>query len=438
MYKNIPKKWLIISHGFNMDGRAASLTVTDKIPHLLELGVQPIVLSAITGNKDTRFPHYQLLPWGPSGFRFDFRHFIATKFGRGLIYKILTPLVSLVLLPFTALERIFIGLASQSSWTLPAALKGIRLVKQGKVDIVYSAASAWSASYAAWIIKKMTGVKWIAEIHDPMVIRDNPNDDGIAPRKSRDKRFQQKLERLICRDADLIWWFTDGALQYAQLRNPELGDKGFVVFPGAEPPGCHFPLPDSHTYSQELILGHFGSIANDRSLAPVMHAMKEFFQESPQAEDFIKIHVYGSALDDNSREAMTKLKLEKNIIPKGRLENDAITGKSGRERIMEVMRQVDILLLLHGDYEWCAEYIPSKTYDYFWSSRPIWGITNRNPQLDQILLSRNSYISHTLDQESILVTLRQIWQDWQQQKLPYQLFNPVSPKDAVKAIIQRL
>jgi hypothetical protein len=36
------------------------------------------------------------------------------------------------------------------------------------------------------------------------------------------------------------------------------------------------------------------------------------------------------------------------------------------------------------------------------------------------------------------VTLRQIWQDWQQQKLPYQLFKPVSPKDAVEAIIQRL
>jgi len=185
MHKNIPKKWLIISHGFNMDGRAASLTVTDKIPYLMELGVKPIVISAITGIKDSRFPHYQLLPWGPSGFRFDFRHFVARKFGRGLIYKILTPLVSLILLPFTALERIFIGLASQSSWTLPAALKGFQLVRQGKVDIIYSAASAWSASYAAWIIKKMTGVKWIAEIHDPMVIREDPNDDGITPRKSR-------------------------------------------------------------------------------------------------------------------------------------------------------------------------------------------------------------------------------------------------------------
>ena len=33
------KRWLIISHGFNMDGRAASLTVTDKIPYLQDQGV---------------------------------------------------------------------------------------------------------------------------------------------------------------------------------------------------------------------------------------------------------------------------------------------------------------------------------------------------------------------------------------------------------------
>ena len=68
------KRWLILSHGFNMDGRASSLTVTDKIPYLLEEGIQPIVLSAVTGERDHRFPHYQLLPWGPAALRFDFRH----------------------------------------------------------------------------------------------------------------------------------------------------------------------------------------------------------------------------------------------------------------------------------------------------------------------------------------------------------------------------
>lgn len=438
MQANIPKKWLIISHGFNMDGRAASLTVTDKIPYLMEAGVEPIVLSAITGDKDARFPHYQLMPWGPSGFRFDFRHFIARKYGRGFVYKTITPLVSILLLPFSILERLFIGLASQSSWTLPAAFKGIQLVREGKVDVIYSAASAWSASYAAWWIKKITGVQWIAEIHDPMVIRDNPQDDGTAPRKTRDKRFQQKLEHLICRDADHVWWFTDGALEYAKLRNPELGNKGFVVFPGAQPPGCHDPLPQTHSYGPQLIFGHFGSIATDRSLAPVLEAFKSFFKECPEAEEKIRIQVYGSGLDSSSKEAMERLELAHIVQAMGRIENDPVTGKSGRARIMDIMRQMDVLLLLHGDYEWCAEYIPSKSYDYYWTTRPIWGVTNRNPQLDAILDERGAYLSHTLEQESILKTLREIWADWQKQQLRTPKFAPISPKDAVASIFERI
>ena len=51
------KRWLILSHAFNMDGRAASQTITDKIPYFLEAGVKPTVISSITGIKDTRFPH---------------------------------------------------------------------------------------------------------------------------------------------------------------------------------------------------------------------------------------------------------------------------------------------------------------------------------------------------------------------------------------------
>jgi hypothetical protein len=87
------KRWLILTHAFNMDGRAASQTITDKIPYLLAAGVEPIVLSGITGLKDHRFPHHQYLAWGPAGFRFDFRHWVANRYGRGVVYKVSTSLV---------------------------------------------------------------------------------------------------------------------------------------------------------------------------------------------------------------------------------------------------------------------------------------------------------------------------------------------------------
>lgn len=428
------KRWLILSHAFNMDGRAASQTITDKIPYLLEAGIEPIVLSAVTGVKDDCFPHYQLLPWGPSGLRFDFRHWFAKNYGRGILYKIVTSFLSIVLLPFIFIERIFIGLSSQSSWAIPAFIRSYCLIRQGKVDLVFSSAGAWSAHYAAWLLKKTTNVPWIAEVHDPMVIRYDQEDDGISPRKNRDKRFLQKLEAKICKDADHVWWFTEGALAYAKHRNPSLGEKGFVVLPGATPPS----IDGNHQYTKKLHICHFGSLANDRSLAPLFRVLSTFFLGNPEARGRIVVDVYGAPLDDNSKKAILALSLQDSVQVFGRLEYDPQTGLSGRERVMQKMHEADVLLLLQGDYEWCAEYIPSKWYEYIWTKRPIFALTNRNEIFDGYLASRNSYIAKTLDENSILETLKTIYLDWNDQKLRSTSGEPISVSQAVQKILSRV
>jgi hypothetical protein len=270
-----------------------------------------------------------------------------------------------------------------------------------------------------------------------MVIREDPQDDGTRPRKRKDARFLQKLEKLICKDADHIWWFTQGALDYAKHRHPELGNKGFVVFPGANPPGSNEQVPP-YKKTDKLHIAHFGSLANDRSISTVISVLPEFFKKYPNAQSQLQINVYGAGLDDNTQRALQASPHAHNLVAHGRMENDPVSGKSGRERIMAIMRSSDVLLMLHGDYEWCAEYIPSKLYDYFWAYRPIWGITNRNPELDRILMGRNHYLSHTLDQQSILNTLETIWLDWNLEQLHTPTGDPISPRDAVKSILERI
>ena len=130
-----PRRWLILSHGFNMDGRAASQTITDKIPHLLAAGLELQVLSAVTGTLDRQVAHRQLLPWGPSGFRFDFRHWLRLRIGKGAAYSLLVLLLTLPLLPFIILERLLLGFTSQWSWSLPATLVGAWRVWRGRVEI---------------------------------------------------------------------------------------------------------------------------------------------------------------------------------------------------------------------------------------------------------------------------------------------------------------
>jgi len=435
------KSWLILSHGFNMDGRAASQTITDKIPYLLAEGIELTVFSAITGIKDQRFPHHQYLAWGPAAFRFDFRHWIANQYGRGFIYKLLTRTVSVLLAPFIGFEKLCLGFSSQWSWAMPAFIHGLRLVKSGKVDLVFSTGGAWSAHLAGLWLKKITGATWIAEIHDPLVIRKDPNDQGFERPKNRDARFRHYLESQLAKYADHIWWFTDGALHYAKVRNANLNTPnnahGFMVLPGAEPPGG-LSAAKTHTYSDKLNLCHFGSLANDRSLSTILNALVPLIQKYPEARDLIRVHAYGAPLDSLTVAAIQSLGLDDVLLAHGRLEKDLVTGKSGRERVVEKMQGADILILLHGNDEWCAEYIPSKFYEYLWTGRPIWGITHRNPQLDQMLQERGAYLSLEGDKAGIAMALERIWLDWQQHRLIEPKWLPMGVDQAVQQILREI
>lgn len=441
-----PKKiqhWLILSHGFNMDGRAASQTITDKIPYLLDAGVQLHVLSAITGSKDTRFPHEQLIAWGPAAFRFDFRHWFANRFGRGIAYKIVTPLISVILSPFIALEKILAGYSSQWSWAFPAYFAGLHLIKQGKVDLIYSTGGAWSAHLAGLWLKKKTKLPWIVEIHDPLVIRSNERDGGKEPPKEPDARKRYFLEQQICQYADIAWWFTDGALHYAKQRNPTLSQsghaKGLMIIPGANPPDVEAVIQDAaHHYGEYLNICHFGSLASDRSMTQVLECLPEFFSQYPEARDKIRFHIYGAKLDVKSKEYLSLNFYQDNVIEHGRLEKDPISGLTGRQRIAIKMQEADVLLLLHGESEWCREYIPSKLYDYFWTNRPIWGLVYKNPQLEKLLHSRQSYVSEADDISSVLKMIKAIYTDWQERKLPQQPVKTISVESAVKEILNQV
>lgn len=424
-------KWLILSHGFNMDGRAASLTVTDKIPDLLNAGVEIQVISAITGIKDTRFPHYQLLPWGPSGLRFDLRHWCELKIGRGLAYKAVTSFASTLLLPFTIIEKFLLGLSNQASWTLPATLKGWQLIRSQKINLVYSSGGAWSAHYAGWLLKKLTGVKWMAEIHDPMVQR---NTQTKHQKNNRNANFLKKLETKICKDADLVWWFTKGALDYAHSRNPSLGHKGFCVPAGSQEP----KIMSSHSYKDKLHLCHFGSMADDRSLEPLLKAIALAFETHPEIRNNIQIDMYGSPLDQTSTNTLNNLQLEDIVQVHGRLLSDASRNLTSRDLALIKMSESDILLLLHGNSDYCEEYIPSKWYDYLHARRPVLALTQKNITFNKELANRNSYIAQTNNIQEIANQITSIFTDWKEKKLRIPHESPIFVSETVKKILKKV
>ena len=421
-----PQTWLILSHAFNMDGRAASQIMTDKIPHLLAAGVTPVVLSAITGRHDPVLEHHQLIAPAPSGLRFDLRHWLTLRIKNRLLLRLAKSAMQLVLLPFYVLERVLLPIENNWSWVIPAYLRGARLIRERQPALVYSCGSPSSAHLAAYLLKKRFGLPWLCEVQDPFVYKDYP----FGPGK---RRWAELLEKRVCAHADVAWWFTPAALERARARHPKLGDRGRTLHPAADPPNRR-KIP--YQKGERFVLAHFGALSPTRNLTQVLPAIATVLQRRPEYRAALRLRTYGSDWDEVSEAALDRFPFPDAIEKVGRLETDPATGKSGRERVLDAMDTCDALLLLHGVDGFTEEYFPSKAYEYLWSQRPILGLIRRNPAAVEILAREGHLAVDAENPQAIAQALEQLLDRWQRDDLADNgRASPYSAKLAVQQIL---
>ncbi|TXH86898.1 MAG: glycosyltransferase [Rhodoferax sp.] len=423
------QRWLVLAHAFNMDGRAASQTITDKLPHLNAAGIELVVLSGVSGRKDRQYEHHQLWPAGPAGIRFELRHVLRKHFSNPLVYRLVMVLLSIPLLPFMLVEKLLRRVESSWSWWLSAYVVGRLLARHRKFDLIYSTGGAFAAHVAGHALKRALGVRWLAEVHDPLVM---PGSEPHTPQE----RMQAEVERLICNDADVAIWFTDQALASAKRRHPQLGARGQMMLPGIDAPFNTLP---PYVPGPKMVIGHFGSLSSTRNLTPIIAALEAVVVQHPEARGLVELQVTGGPLDQVSESCVAQSPVRDMVRHLGRIEADPVTGLSGRAQILRRMRSADVLLLLHGTEPICAEYIPSKMYEYLWMQRPILATVHRNPQMAALLRGQGHMVVETQDTSAqvdlTLVTLS-LLERWQGGGLADNgLTSPYTTQAAVHALL---
>lgn len=421
-----PERWLLITHAFNMDGRAASQTVTDKIPHLLARGIEPVVISAVTGRRDARIEHHQVLAPLPSGLRFDLRHWLRARMANPVLRALALAAMAVLLAPFYWLEKLLVPLDSHWSWFLSARVRGARIIRAQRPRLIYSSGGASSAHLAGYLLAKRFRLPWIAEVHDPMVYRDWTG----GPIRYR---WALWIEGLICRHADVAWWFTPTALARARERHPELGERGRVLYPGANPPSPSGG--PGYAHGPVFVLAHFGSLARNRNLAGVLEGLRRLLERRPELQGLVRLRTYGGGWDDVSRAALKSFPYPGIVEDMGRLEFDPATGLAGRERVMQAMRRSDCLLLIHGEDAFCQEYFPSKLYEYLWMQRPILGVIHDNADLERLLADTGHIAVKAGDAERLARELEMLLTRWREQGIPSSGGGSLYPAEAAVATL---
>ena len=93
------------------------------------------------------------------------------------------------------------NLGSSWSWFITAGLSSASIAKKHKCEVVYSTGGSPCAHIAGYMCSKLTGLKWIAELQDPIV--------GSWMKHSKiEKKFNSYIERIIAENADACLLYT--------------------------------------------------------------------------------------------------------------------------------------------------------------------------------------------------------------------------------------
>jgi len=418
--------WFILAHCFNMDGRAASQTITDRLPAIMQAGIRPVVLSAPTGDRDNRFPHYQVISPAPSGVLFELRHIIKKGVSSQYVEKMLKALLLLICAPFLIIEKLIVQLDSQWSWFLSATVRGYIVGRKYRPQLIYSTAGPPSTHVAGFCLHKLLRRPWLAELHDPLIY------DDERPRW-HNYLFRKWIEKTVLANAAAVIYFTDKALESATRRHMLKG-RAIVLRPGSDLPELNGA---AYTRRRRLHLGHFGSLAADRNLAAIIKGLAAIFRTRPDLGERVCLDVYGAQLDAISQAALENFPLGEAICEHGRLEFDPRSGKSGRQQVLEAMRCSDVLLLVHGTDSACQEYIPSKVYEYLLVQRPILGLASRGSELEAILNATGHTVVDEADPAAVQTALLTFIEAWLADGLPDSGFkSPYTVSQAVDQLLE--
>ena len=141
-------------------------------------------------------------------------------------------------------------------------------------------------------------------------------------------------------------------------------------------------------------LAIFGSLSETRNPVLLIATLDLVLDDQPAFDGRVELHVYGGPLDRLLAAAVASAR-HATVRHFGRIEAHPVTGKSGREQILLRIRSADLLPLLHGIEPICAEYIPSKMYEYLWMQRPILALVHRNPQMANLLRKQQHVVVNT-------------------------------------------
>ncbi|MDB6140671.1 MAG: glycosyltransferase [Verrucomicrobiaceae bacterium] len=278
-------------------------------------------------------------------------------------------------------------------WLLSSVPAGKRWLRHNGPAIIYSRATKHVSNVAGWMLKKATGLPWIAHFSDPWQASSylNPFQTWIA----------EWLERRIFRDADAIIIVNGNLYGSFAAIHPVAKDKIHVIPHGYEPLE-HPPAPSENVGRRPMQAIHAGSFIPDTREPDVLFQGLALLNKRLPLQGLLQLTCVGA--DTTRYQAMADELGVGGFV--------SLLESIPYQQCQDMVARSDLLMVLDTPDQG-GIYLPTKLIEYLPYDKPVLGVAEKGSAVHRVLEHCDLNFADQHSPEDIANVFEGLLRQWQ-------------------------
>lgn len=277
---------------------------------------------------------------------------------------------------------------------LPFAVKeGLHIIRNERVDAIFSTAMPYTCHLVAHILKRRSGLPWVADFRDPWT------QNTYVSYPSPVLQLENKMEAAVVRAADKITTinrFMTQDIQQKYINQP--ADKFVTITHGFDPQD--FPAPNSkrNCSSGKFTITYTGGLYGKRKVDTFLYAVKELVNDNESLNDKLNIRFIGYGLP--AKRLLDQLGLDRVV---------ATSSFVTHQEAWNYLSGSDVLLFVLGTDKLDERASTGKLFEYLAIGKPVLALAPEGVAADIIRQANIGMVVNPEDKEGIKQAISEMY-----------------------------